>query len=1726
MCAKKFIPSKLFFWLFFIFSQVHFLQGQNPVNGVFTVSSISDDCFSVTANATLRCAIEAVNSGLAHTIQFDVTGTITIGSTNLPQIFGQVNIIGNNAVTLDGSNLANGYILALGQGSSGSVVEGLRFINFPASSAPEAIQITGGVTDIEIKDNYFQSSNNATAITLGDSENVRVFDNEMDLGANTIGVRVDSYARLIDIFQNNIVGGREGIRLAFSTSGITIRNNVIRDGTVGILAIEFASNVLIERNRIYNHSQQGIHLSSGSNLSFVITENEIYCNGGKGIQLSNGASNEAEAPTITGASNDRIVGLGDYAHKIEVFLERNSQCGPTQFCQGKIFLGSVFVTDDIGIWSLDNFSTSLEDGDRIVATQTINFSFSAVNLESTSEFSDCYSYIAPCTNFSAAVSSNREGICTGETATLTASGSGGAQPYSYFWDNELGTGPVKEVSPTVPPDFTTYAVTVVDANGCSDEDEIRIFVTDPPPTVDAGLDVTVCGPDSTTLNATATGGTPPYNFAWDNRLGVGPTKTVTPSESTTYTVFVRDAFGCTHSDEVVVSVGNSLDVSLGSYEPICAGDSVTITATARGGDGNYTYQWEGDFGNRSTITVGPMESTNYTVTVNDGSGCSGVDEVTILVQTPSTAEIIAVADSICLGDSVRLEAEILTGTGPYIYQWLWEDTMSNRSLENLEFVHQPDSTTLYILKLTDGKNCITYDSLEIAVSEFPLLEVFPKKDTICRGDSILLEAMSCLDSLTYPFMWSTGDTTNSIKVSPQQDTFFIVTLLNADSFPIGIDTAFVCVIDPLFISSSLTQPTCDQNNGTITLSVSGGSGNYTYNWSSGQTTASISNLGAGTYTATISDDTNCSAIETFVLEPSDGLTLEVTNLIQPSCDQDNGAITIQVSGGTGNYTYEWNNGQSAPTITNLESGIYIITANDDDNCSISDTITLNDSNGIRIERTNIVQPTCDESNGAITITVTGGNGNYTYDWNTGQTTPSISELPPGNYIIAVNDTDNCFATDTITLEGSNCDSLFLDLSSTNTSCNSNDGIAWVTVSGGTPPYNYNWSNGATTDTIFNISSGIYNVLVEDASGLQKSGSVEVSNSGVLLLEPSSTSATCELQNGMATVQILNGNAPYTYAWDNGSTEKVLSNVGPGVYTVTVEDDNGCLGTIAVTVANEAGPTIELISSNNPACDQSDGSIEVNVTGGTTPYEFIWSNGANTSRVDNLPEGDYQVNVRDQNGCTDSLAVRLDCGSCSSVIGTLSIDTEAACEINTITATYDSTNQVIGGNHDVVLFILSSDDQSIFETILQINPAPEFNFDSRLMDMNTEYYVSALIGNREAILSRNFADSCLVFTDPISVRFSEAPSPPSFISATDTLLCPGSTLAFETESLPMEYRYHWKTPMGDTITEDPFFEIANFQTIHRGNYSVAAGLNGCISGFTGPIEVDFSEGFDQREFGLDTIICGQDSIIVELDVPSNAEIQWLPTIQGISIESVSDTRYLIKNLATGSNKIIVRVYLGSCFLETNFSIYYVAKPVLEDDEVTLSADKNILKYNLLSNDSFSGIDSARLQVSIVEEPASGLLVYDDVTKTFSFNRPESVGAFQDEENVEFTYQVCNADSSCELQCDMATVRIKILYDDQVLVYPDEAFRPKGSNPIWDMKAARNLSGVEWVILDRWGRSVYEEENRNPIGKGEVVGSWLGTTAKGNEIVPAGVYYLMIREIDNPKNRQSAIIYLIK
>ncbi|HEX6223070.1 MAG TPA: hypothetical protein VFZ52_01585 [Chryseolinea sp.] len=441
------------------------------------------------------------------------------------------------------------------------------------------------------------------------------------------------------------------------------------------------------------------------------------------------------------------------------------------------------------------------------------------------------------------------------------------------------------------------------------------------------------------------------------------------------------------------------------------------------------------------------------------------------------------------------------------------------------------------------------------------------------------------------------------------------------------DTTQTC--STLLASLQKTNATCSSaNDGQMDVVVQDGAPPFVYSWSNGANTSSAQNLAAGKYSVTIKDANGN------VLTLSDEITssppIAITGtVLNPACSgAANGSVDVSATGGTGTLTYAWSNGSTEQDLSGVTSGVYTVKVTDAAGCFAEKSFALTNGALIAVQ-SSLTHPSCTQINGGIDITPTTGVAPYSYLWSNGSTTQDLQNVAAGNYTVKVTDALGCSVERLYTLRINN--TLALTYVVTPTSClGDNSGAINLTVSGGTAPYTIVWADGVTTEDRSGLIAGNYKVTVTDAAGCSTQLNISV------FKKPIQVSSTvnqpkCSGEPGSIVLTPPPGGS-YSYSWSNGETGTSIDDLAPGIYSVTITDENGCTTSLFFGIISPTPIEITGNVTNTQCGDNGLFNIDVSVIGGKFPYAYLWSNGATTQDLSGVSSGTHTVTITDALGC--------------------------------------------------------------------------------------------------------------------------------------------------------------------------------------------------------------------------------------------------------------------------------------------------------------------------------------------------------------------------------------------------------------------------------------------------------------------------------------------------------------
>lgn len=860
--------------------------------------------------------------------------------------------------------------------------------------------------------------------------------------------------------------------------------------------------------------------------------------------------------------------------------------------------------------------------------------------------------------------------CTVNNGTITASGTGGTGLLEYSIDG---------VTYSASNSFTglapnTYTVYVKDAAGCIKTTTVTVDNA-------SGLTLTLsavsssCG-NTGIITATAGGGVTPLQYNL-NSGAYQASNVFSGLEPGTYTINVKDTNNCIITKQAVIEslTGLTLNASV-VLQGSCAANNAVIMADGSGGSAPLTYSINGTT-YQSSGTFLNVAAGTYTVYLKDATGCIITQSGLVVTNTGSGPGISTFTFTL-------KDALVCDGTLGKIQNFKVNGSSCSSCTFSLDF--GPFLPGNNYTDIAPGQHYI----IAMNAAGCTKLVPFTVNDTNGATATVAVVGAPCGSSTgqitltgingdgSPPYHYSTD---NGITWSQFNSTVTLTgyapgtyTILIADDSGFDPDPPGPNCVTPLTVtvpattgsptlSITSTNESCNSANGTITAVGSGGSGSpysYSFNGDPYDSNGDFSGLTAGTYTISVMDASGCTKTSTVTLTNSGGAALDILTS-DTSCGLNNGVITVTGSGGTTPYEYSLNGTvyQTSNLFENLPSGVYTVYIKDAVGCVNTDTAFIFEGS-VPIVTAFTVAASCNSSDGAIFATGTSGEAPYQFslDGSVYQSSNIFTGLTAGFYIIYMKDNRGCVVTSGITI--GNLSATSFTTSVVAASCGNQNGSISVTASGGTLPYNYSFDGGLTfsnSSVSGSLFAGNYTVIVEDGNGCLTTQIVLVNDAlGPQNLTAIVYDATCGLNNGMIELTVIGGTPDYQYSSDDITyqTSNVLTDFGPGTYTVWVRDAHQCKESITVTILDLQGAALTAIASPT-SCGLNDGTITATTVGGTIPFEYSIDGGATyqTSPIfTGLAEGTYDVLVSDGRGCPSNvvnIAVAVTGGSLSPTI---------------------------------------------------------------------------------------------------------------------------------------------------------------------------------------------------------------------------------------------------------------------------------------------------------------------------------------------------------------------------------------------------------------------------------------------------------------------------------------------
>jgi gliding motility-associated-like protein len=533
--------------------------------------------------------------------------------------------------------------------------------------------------------------------------------------------------------------------------------------------------------------------------------------------------------------------------------------------------------------------------------------------------------------------------------------------------------------------------------------------------------------------------------------------------------------------------------------------------------------------------------------------------------------------------------------------------------------------------VTDAQGCSANTAATI-IEPLALMPGTSGGAVSCFGGNDAIATASATGGISpYTFLWSTGQT--SAQASGLSAGPYSVTLTDAQGCS-ATTTGNIPEPGLLVVNTLAGTVSCfGGNNASASASTSGGTSPYNFLWSNGQTTAQIGGLSAGSYTVTATDAHGCTAVQWATVDQS-ALLVSTAFPDETTCFGGNdGAVSIQSNGGQAPYQYQWSNGQTGTSISGLPAGPYSVTITDAFGCTTLNTALVNQPPQLTLSAAPGAVSCFGHANGTLNASLSGGTGPYTIEWSNGQNGFMATGLLAGTYSLTATDAHGCTGSSIGVVNTPTA--LQSSTTTQDPACfGSANGLATLHLSGGTPPYSYQWQNGQTGTSAQQLSAGNYQVTATDAQGCTQTNSVSLG-------QPTAVSGTIQAleagcfgaATGQAWVSPVGGTPPYTFTWQNGETTAQISGLPSGWYGLTITDAHQCPGTAQIWVGQPWPLLIDPFALPVSCPELADGMASATASGGVAPYSFAWSNGQSGPEISALAMGAYTVTATDAHGCT-------------------------------------------------------------------------------------------------------------------------------------------------------------------------------------------------------------------------------------------------------------------------------------------------------------------------------------------------------------------------------------------------------------------------------------------------------------------------------------------------------------
>ncbi len=796
--------------------------------------------------------------------------------------------------------------------------------------------------------------------------------------------------------------------------------------------------------------------------------------------------------------------------------------------------------------------------------------------------------------------------------TVSVKPTGGAPPYKLAWETGESDSSITVDEPG------KYCLTITDALNCSAVKCVEVIDNDPPQVMVMTVPERCPGNHDGQATAMPNGGERPYGYLWSNGQTSATTRNLAPGN---YTVTVTDANGCTSTGSGFILAADPMCFRATSFlKPVCldATDG-RISVEVFKGTPPYTYQWSNG---AAGPTIDGLDPGTYSVTATDAKGCQADTTFELSYFSGLDLEVLANPQVCPHVDNANILAKVINGYPPFRYEW------SNGSRDSVLFDVSPGS---YSVTVTDALGCTISKSTVVTPADPLTIEILSTNSGICASPTGRIQVRILEGEPPFTYLWNTGAITPAIEnLTPG---WYEVTVTDSRGCE-AVDAITIAETPAINLEVMGSKFVCEGvADGTAEAIVTGGTPPFSFFWSTGSIGPSIENLPVGDYRVTVVDDRGCEATDTITISgvPEVEIAIHADTLL--CIGESDATASVTVVQGTAPFDFAWSTKASTPGISNLGPGVYRVTVTDANGCVAVDSAGITEEQAIDLNF-NTLMPSCPgEANGAVEVLPGGGAGPYSFLWNTGDTAVILTGVSADVYIVTVTDANACQATDSVFL--AEPEPLELLLKNSDHLCVPGEtGTATVAVNGGTAPFIIQWSDGQTGLIAEELAPGSYDVKVADVNGCLDTIPVTITSSEDLAIELTIRDINCDNPAGSILAEVSGGIPPYRLLWSTGANTDSIGNLDAGVYNLLVIDSQECSVAVdSIVVRNVDPPVCDVeILENVSVLGATDGKAVVNISGGTPPYDILWSDGQTTDTACDLTNAVHFVTVTDAEGC--------------------------------------------------------------------------------------------------------------------------------------------------------------------------------------------------------------------------------------------------------------------------------------------------------------------------------------------------------------------------------------------------------------------------------------------------------------------------------------------------------------